>query len=150
MIPRESFNHLLADEGGSKSSMLDRSQSERGTPIPASSIGGWGCSWQCSMRMIDLEGQVHKVREAHAELQRKSLSMRAGEEAMQDGLRQREGRTEDLKVQLEAMRKLHEDSCLLHRAHLQEKEEEVIGKNDEETRSLGSHLFSGDRSATLE
>ena len=137
MNSREAFNHLLADEGGSKSSILDRSQSERGTPISANSSGGWGCSWRCSMRMIELEGQLHQAKVAHAELQRSTLCMRASEEAMRDCLEQSKGQTEDLKMQLEAMQKLHEDSRLLHKAQLQEKEEEVIGKRRGDVNARG-------------
>lgn len=80
---RAGFNSLLAEEAMSqgRSPHPNRSQSERGSsPMPAtasSSGGGWGCSWRCSMRLIELEAQLQQQRALHADLGQRAAASEA-------------------------------------------------------------------------
>ena len=121
MDSREAFNRLLAEEAQAVNPPLDRSQSERGNgPLPGSS-SGWGCSWRCSMRLIELEA-------AHADLRRRCMASEASEAAMSARLNASEGSETGLRAQLDTLTRLHLKTQQAAQSQLAEKEEEVIGE----------------------
>ena len=115
------FRFAPAEEAAQRPALPTRSQSEAGgSPIPAT--GSWGCSWRCSMRLIDLEGQLH-----HANL---ALERSVSSEAQLRGmLAASEREASGLRHEVDLIRKQGCQAEVRHHAQLEDKEEEVIGES---------------------
>ncbi len=121
------------------------------TPSPPSAVlsgparaGGFGCSWRCSLKHMELESALSQLRAVHAESQsahaamqqryESQLSMAAAAEA------QAEAQLEDLRDRLAAKDRDVEvfqrrtEQCL---KLLADKEEEIIG-NDQHSSAFGA------------
>ncbi len=122
----------------------ERSQSCSGSGTAAT--GGWGCSWRCSMRLIELEAQLQQLRGVHAEAQARAASQQQGLESqlclaaacetqaaeqlweMGEELEARQGDMAALLMQVEQLGKEGREAKQRYSTQLADKEEEVIGR----------------------
>ncbi|GAX80165.1 hypothetical protein CEUSTIGMA_g7603.t1 [Chlamydomonas eustigma] len=83
--------------------------------------GGWGCSWRCSVRHIELENHVQQLQAVHAELQHQTSALQQG---------------------LESQLSLAAASNAQLNAQLQELRDRLAAK-DAELESLQLHMYRG-------
>ena len=117
---RSDLNSMLSHEAAQQPGpQVVRSQSCAGAVSPSAGLA-WGCSWRCSMRLIDLESQLAQLKDAHRVSQQ-----HAGD--CTSKLTARDAEVMQLRLKVTQLHEEGQTAQQCYHAELADKEEEVIG-----------------------